>query len=226
MSRKNTLRGSLKSAAFLFIAVLLMGCGSEALPSNSATLQAEMSGYVAEATAIQAESESHTERISATVAALEADAAHRVAVNAALHATLQVVNPPMRREGANAGGMPTPAAILQGQRWFVKTGMSSRVRDSDGCSETLESQFTPSTPRIYATFKAYNIEAGTRLSVSWTHNGRTAHEESFHLDRSAGEICLWFYIDPETVEFAPGLWSVQLYAEGFPLESAIPFNIS
>lgn len=214
----------MKQGIFVLVAVLLMGCSGTMSPD--ATPRPDMQSMITEATAIAAASESDQARISATVAALEADIAHKASVNQSLHATLQAVSPRVTRAAVNVGGAATPNAILQGRRWFIKTGMSSSVSTSDGCNHSPQMEFTVETARIYATFMAYNIEAGTRLAASWVHNGRTAHEEAFNLDYSSSATCLWFYIDPEIVEFQPGLWSVQLYADGFPLESAMPFNIS
>lgn len=215
----------MRQIILVLVCGLLIGCSST-LPGNPATWQAETSSIIAEATAIQAARQADEERISGTVEALQTAVVHKAAVNAHLHATMRAVLPAMTRVAAHGGGAPTPEAILQGRRWFIKTGMASWVSDADGCSHTPESEFTPGTERIYATFKAFNIESGTPLSVSWAHEGQTVLEESFHLQRSAGEICLWFFIDPELVEFKPGMWTVQLYADGFPLESPMPFNIS
>ena len=36
---------------------------------------------------------------------------------------------PITRSAVNAGGAPTPAAILEGRRWFIKTGMAATVSD-------------------------------------------------------------------------------------------------
>lgn len=215
----------MKIVIFVLAAALLIGCSSGTAASHQATLRAETDGYVAEATAIRQAADSDLERIASTVVALEAEVLHRAAVNVQLNATLQAMLPAVSRSAVNAGGAATPEAILRGERWFIKTGMSSQVSESDGCSQTPESDFATTTSRIYATFKAFNIDGGTPLSASWAHDGQTVHEESFNLEGGAGEICLWFYIDPETVEFVPGLWTVQLYAEGFPLESAMPFQI-
>lgn len=214
----------MKSMLWMLFALLLMGCGGVTPASHQATLRAEMSGYVAEATAIRQAADSDLERIVGTVVALEQEMLHKAAVNVALHATLQAVRPDVVRSAANIGGAPTPIAILEGRRWFIKTGMSSHV-DNNGCNDMPGYDFSTTTPTIYATFMAYNIEGGTPLSASWSHNGVVMHQESFNLAGGASEICLWFSIDPQTVTFDPGLWTVQLYAEGFPLESAMPFQI-
>ncbi|MCC6804213.1 MAG: hypothetical protein IT319_15130 [Anaerolineae bacterium] len=209
----------------ILVGWLLIGC-SGTLPDSPATQRAEISEIIAEATAIQVTREANEAQVIGTIEALHTQVAHRSAINQHLHATLRAVVPATTRVAAHGDAVATPQAITQGRRWFVKTGMASRVNESDGCSHTPESDFNTSTPRIYATLKAYNIESGTPLSASWTHQGQKVHEESFRLDRSAGEICLWFYIDPQTVAFTPGMWTVQLYADGFPLESVMAFNIA
>lgn len=219
-------RGALKSFLWMLVCGTLIGCGGEPPSGSPQTQQAKTSSIIAEATAIQAARQADEARIVATVEALNTLVAHKAAVNVHLHATMRAALPAVTRVAAHGGGVPTPEAILQGRRWFVKTGMASGVSESDGCSHSPESEFNPGIPRIYATFKAYNIESGTPLSVSWAHEGRTVLEESFQLERSASEICLWFYIDPAMVDFAPGMWTAQLYADGFPLESAMAFHIS
>ena len=208
----------------LLMVLLLSGCGAAAFTDHAATLQAEVDGYVAEATAIQEAARADATRIMSTVVAAQTQVVHQRGVNAALYATVQAALPPTQQlvDRVPAG---TPQAITQGQRWFVKTGMTPTVRASDGCAESHQSDFSSTTARIYATFKAYNIQAGTRLGVIWAHNGQSVFEEAFTLERSANEICLWFYIEPSVVEFTPGLWSAQLFADGFRLESAMPFTI-
>ena len=214
----------MKVFGLILIAALLMGCGND-VPGLQVDAREEINGYIAEATAIQESAQANSQRVQATVAALEAEVAHKAAVNVSLYATLQAVNPSIIRAAVNAGGAPTPQAILEGRRWFIKTGMASHVSDANGCSDAPETNFTPSSSVIYATFKAFNIDAGTPLSARWTHEGQTMHEESFDLANSSSEICLWFSIEPGTVEFVPGMWTVQLYAEQFPLESPMAFNI-
>jgi hypothetical protein len=206
-------------------ALLLTACGAFAIGDSNSTLEAEQQGYVAEATAIQSTLHAHSAQVAGTARAAETQVAVRQDVNAALYATVQAGSPPTQQIISSAGGANTPQAILQGERWFVKTGLSPSVRDSDGCAERAQSDFTPDASRIYATFKAFNIGAGTPLSARWSYEGQTRIEESFVLDRSAGEICLWFYIEPSMVEFTPGLWDVRLYAEGFQLEAPMTFRI-
>jgi hypothetical protein len=117
-------------------------------------------------------------------------------------------------------GPPTP-----GQRWFVKTGVSQAINEADGCVIAPQIAFEADTPVIYATLRAYNVEAGTRISAQWAYEGSEVHTEGFNLNRSSSEICIWFSLDQTTAEFLPGNWTVRLFADGAQLESPMPFSI-
>lgn len=210
----------------LFVLTVLVGCEAMALVDHEATHSAEIDEYIAEATAIQASARADATRIMSTVTVSETQAAQQRGINEQLYATVQAVFPPTQQVVALGEALATPRAIAEGKRWFIKTGMASAVHESDGCSAAPQTQFTPESPRIYATFVAHNIDAGTPLSVSWHHEGEPVLEESFDLGRSASEICLWFFIEPHVIEFRPGFWAVQLYADGFPLESPMTFSIT
>lgn len=216
----------MKAAILSLAAALLAACGSLSSPDIETTLQAERDGYYAEATAIQATTGADAQRIAGTAIAAQTHVARQNAINAALLGTVRAVVPPTRQVIASFSGVATPAPINQGERWFVKTGMASAVRQSDGCMEAPEIEFTPSTARIYATFEAFNIQAGTPISISWSHEGQVMHQEQFSMDRNASHVCLWFYIEPSIVEFAPGSWAAQLFADGFALGQPMTFNIA
>ena len=210
--------------ALLLAAVLITACGMTPVEDIEATLFAEADLIRAEATAIRATAEAAADRLRGTMTAAEAYLTHRRGVNAALLSTARAGFAPTAQVIANVFG-GTPEAITEGRRWFVKTGTASQVRQADGCSAGPQDRFTPDTPTIYATFQAFNIAAGTPLSVNWLHEGQSVHQEGFDLGGNHSEICLWFSLDPSVTPFTPGAWSVQLYAEGFPLEGPMLFTI-
>jgi hypothetical protein len=210
--------------AVLLAAVLMTACGMAAPADNmEATLMAEAAQIVAEATAIRTTAEARTTQVAATMAAADRYLEQRRAVNASLLATTRADIVPTAQVIANVFE-GTPSAILRGERWFVKTGTTSSIQ-SNGCAIAPQAQFPTDTERIYATFEAHNITAGTPLSALWRYEGQTVHQESFDVDRNYGEICFWFSIDPTITPFAPGTWSVQLFAEGFPLEGPMLFTM-
>jgi hypothetical protein len=107
----------------------------------------------------------------------------------------------------------------------VKTGTTTVVRESDGCVEQTQTRFPIDTPRIYATVHAFNIESGVQMSVAWYYEGTEVLRENWVVPQSSADLCIWFYLEPSTVEFRPGVWSVQLFADGFRLEDAMVFSM-
>jgi hypothetical protein len=211
--------------ALLLVALLATACGMA--PANNdveATLAQEASQIIAEATAIRVTAEAETTRMAATMSAAEIYLDQRRAVNAALLATVRADLVPTAQVIANVFG-GTPAAILRGERWFVKTGMTEAIQASNGCAIEPHQQFPTNTQEIYATFEAHNIESGTPFSATWMHEGQVVHQESFNLNNGSTFICLWFSITPDIVPFTPGTWSVQLFMDVFPLEGPMLFTI-
>ena len=207
------------------VAAFLAACSSISSADMEATLRAERDGYILEATALRATTEADALRIAGTAVAAQTHVANQNAINAALLGTVRAVVPPTRQVIAAFSGAATPEPINQGERWFVKTGMATAVNESDGCIVAPEIEFTPSTPRIYATFQAFNIQSGTPLSITGLYEGQPRHQESFTTQSNASRICLWFYIEPSMVEFTPGSWAAQLYADGFALGQPMTFSI-
>lgn len=210
--------------ALLLAAALISACGMTPVEDLEATLIHEAEVIRAEATAIRATAQAEGARLDATMVAANAYLEHRRGVNAALLSTARADMVPTTQVIANVFG-GTPQAITEGRRWFVKTGTATEVRQSDGCTVGPRDAFSADTPAIYATFQAFNIAAGTPLSVNWLHEGRSVHQESFNLGSNHSQVCLWFSLDPSMTPFYPGAWSVQLYAEGFPLEGPMLFTI-
>jgi hypothetical protein len=207
------------------VAVLLTGCGVFSVPDMPATLQAENIGYVVEATAL-ADSAARTEQqIQVTAEAAGTRVAESQMVNRVLLATVRAGDAAVVRNIV-ANTIATPVDLEPGQRWFVKTGTSSRVRSMDGCVEDARLRFPANTERIYATVRAFNIGAGVVMSAQWEYEGTTVWQDSWVLNQGSSDICMWFDIDRYTVDFLPGSWSVRLFADGFQLEEAMSFSIA
>lgn len=203
----------------------LAGCQVFAGPDVPATLQAENMDYVVEATALAEDAIDTQQQVQATAEAAGTRVAAVQGVNRVLLATVQAGDPAGGRLIV-ANTIATPVDLDPGQRWFIKTGVSDTVRSSDGCVENPRLRFEANTQRIYATVRAFNIESGVRLSAEWYYEGTTVWQEAWVLDRGSSDICMWFDIDPGKVDFLPGNWSVNLFADGFQLEEAMTFAIS
>jgi hypothetical protein len=212
---------------FLLGSVLLAasGCGVLSRPDVPATLQAENLGFVQEATQIAQAGAADRALIAATADAAATQVAALQGVNTALLATVRAGDPPEPGVRAAARTGSAPAGLAEGQRWFVPTGMAASVRESDGCMENPQVSFPADTERIYATVRGYNINAGVVMGVEWLYEGTSVWQEQWPVERNWPDICMWFYIDPATVDFQPGNWSARLFADGFQLEQPLTFSI-
>ncbi len=106
---------------------------------------------------------------------------------------------------------------------FLITGMATSVRASDGCVETTTSSFSVNTPRVYATFVANNLQAGTPLRVDWVQNGNIMYFSDWTPDQNYPQICVWFYVTNADIAFTPGSWSARFLANNQLIEE-IPFS--
>lgn len=208
------------------------GCQVFNAPDVPATLQAEGAAIVAEATLIAETAQADLERIQATVEAGETQIAEMNSVNQQLLATARALIPPTPARAV--GSAPEVADMPMGEMnfgnvvttEFLNTGVTSSIRNSDGCANSLQNQFTQSVERIYVTTRATQIRAGTVMTVEWTYEGQVVFRDDWTVSRDAVDFCLWYFITPDDVAFSPGRWSVQLFADGRAVPPAVDFVIT
>lgn len=201
--------------------LLLSACQVFNRPDTVATLRAENTGYVIEATTIIETAQAEGTQVQSTANAAITVIAETNSLNAQLVGTLRAVIPPTPSRGGNTiVGTAAPDGLQ-----FVDTRTASSVRESDGCAIDSKAQFSTSDQRIYATTRALNIRAGTQMGVQWGYQGQVAWSESFTVSADDDDFCIWFYIDPATIPFTPGNWTVRLTANGAPVEPEMIFTI-
>lgn len=216
----------MKRLVLLAIAlVAASGCAALNAPDVPATLQAENLGFVQEATQIAQAGAADRALIAATADAAATQVAELQGINTALLATVRAGDGPQQDVRAAVVADSAPADLAEGQRWFVPTGTTASVRDSDGCVVAPQVSFPADAERIYATVRGYNVNAGVVMGVEWLYEGTPVWQERWPVERDWPDICMWFYIDPATVDFQPGNWSVRLLADGFQLEQPLTFSI-
>ena len=203
-------------------ALLMVGCQVIDPPDPVATLNAENSTILEEATAIAQAAEDDRMRIESTAADTLTQVAEMSSQNQVLLATVRASDPVGPRVVAQTDTQPV---LTPGQRWFSKTGVAAQINEADGCVVGAQIRFSQDTPVIYATMRVFNIESGVQLSAVWAHEGTEMHRESFVLNRGASEICIWFSLESSVIDLLPGNWTVQLYADGARLEQPMQFTV-
>ena len=207
----------------LFLVLNLCACQALSPPNSGATLRARERDILNEATALARAAANDLQRAEATVVQKATEIASMQHENVALLVTVRAGDaPPARRQGTGTGQRPP---LTPGSRWFEKTGVSRFINPANGCVVSPQINFANDISLLYVTVRAWNVAAGLRLSVQWWHEGDPVHNEGFTLARAWKERCFRFWLPPEMVPFAPGNWSVQLYADGAPLETPQAFTL-
>lgn len=215
----------MKWFGLFILAGLLSACQVLNAPDMPATLRVQNTAYVAEATSISESLATREIVVAATAQAASTIVAETGGVNRVLMATARALNPPTPPR--QTGGVSVTGGVSSGTggSQFVSTGVTSRKRDSDGCADGFETQFTTTTPAIYIITQAASVQAGTLMQVDWSYEGQMVSQSSWTVPQDERNFCIWFYIDPATVAFSAGSWSVQLSANGSVVGTPIPFSI-
>lgn len=212
---------------WLWVVVVLASSGCRALEGQYtlATVQAQNTAFVAEATMIFETAEAEGTSVFATSQAADTAIAESSNVNLQLMATARAIIPPTQpRVGSSDLGIDE--AIMSGETQFVDIALAGSIRDSDGCASNLRSQFTMQDTRIYITARALNIRARTQMRVEWRKEGVIAWYDNFIVQDDAEELCIWFDIATSFVNFSPGSWSVVMYAGLTEIPPALNFTIT
>ena len=200
--------------------LLLCACQSLAPPNAGATLRARERQILVEASAIARAAGRDAQRARSTVEMRSTEIAAMQDSNATLLVTVRAGDSPGQRV---AGVEVAPPPLTPGQRWFAKTGISRFINGATGCVVSPRISFAEDADILYVTLRAWNVRAGLQLSVQWWHEGEPVHSESWVLPQDSAENCYWFSLTPDMVPFMTGSWSVQVYANGAPLESPQSF---
>ncbi len=234
--------------------LLLSACSTLDGSDQRATLIAEVTDSVDQATTVARTLTFRSTEVAVTAAAAATTIYQLDGINVQLAATMRAAIPPTRQvvfdtapvtPGLNAplpgewtptplpgaavaqpgAGAATPAPDQQNQLTVV--GPALAVRDADGCAVAVQTSMPASSPRIYATTRILNAAAGTSLQAAWSSQGQVVFSnDPFTIPEDDPDFCVWFYIEPADVTFAPGDWSLQFLVNGQPAGAAAPFTLT
>jgi hypothetical protein len=215
-----------KACLLLILLVSLSACGILNAPDVAATLRVQNTAYLAEATSIVETYSVDQVVIQATALAAETAVADLSSVNRQLILTAQAIIPPTPQrsvgEVAPDASSGTPGA---GNSQFINTGVTTFIRESDGCADSFEVQIPQNAPSIYVNTKALSVRGGTIMSVEWLFNTQVVVQETWTVPRDETDFCIWFSLNPSRVPFTPGLWSARLSANGQSIAPEVVFTI-
>lgn len=215
-----------KAYPLIILLISLSGCGILNAPDVPATLRVQNTAYLAEATSIIQTYSAEQALIQATALAASTIAADMNSVNRQLVLTAQAVIPPTpQRSVGEVSGSGAPGTPGADGVQFINTGVTTFVRESDGCADSFEVQIPQNSPTIYVNTKAVSVRGGTIMGVEWRYNTQVIAQETWTVPRDETNFCIWFSLNPSRVPFTPGLWSASLSANGQSIAPEVVFTI-
>lgn len=237
-------------AALGALLVIAASACSALTPENpAATLQAQRSSLIDEATSIAQAAQVQGTQVAATAVAAQTYVALMEGRNRQLIATMQVAFPPTQAVVQNNGpstpgqmattaplgsfdeatppaqGSESGASGSLGDTQFTQVLTASSVREADGCADVLSTSFPADVQQIYITTRALNVKSGTEMRVEWYYEGQMTYTESYTIPSDDDDFCMWFFIAPTDTVLSAGSWSVTLLANGQAVASPANFTV-
>ncbi|MBK9122254.1 MAG: hypothetical protein IPM16_03900 [Chloroflexi bacterium] len=207
-------------------ALAMAGCAAFAGEDTAATLSARNVAAAAELTTLGDMMTAEASGMVESVSALATESAAGAGINVQLVATLMlIVTPTPELEGSTFDPSAITGPIEVGQRLYVSTGATTIVDSATGCVLEPRARFGPGEPRLYGTWIAYNLRAGTVFRTQWYRDDELVFTDAWTAPRDQEQICIWFYVTPQDVEFLPGRWQVRLFADEVNAATPIEFLI-
>lgn len=207
--------------------LIFASCQSFGGEDLSATLSADMTAYVSESADMQSMAQEEQAIARATLDVASTAIAEASNVNMVLAATVRANTVPTQEvrqvvvSVSDMGDSLDTEMMEEGDFMsesdgmeVINVGTASSVRNSDGCSNGITTDFTPDDERIYVTAQVLNLSNGTNFSVDWTFEQRLIYRSTWTSDYSAGSECIWFYMSPDDAPFLPGTYTITLYVNG------------
>lgn len=229
------------------VLIFLSACNALGSTDARATMLAEQTAYVEESTQVVATLNARSTEVLATSRAAETYVANVDGINRQLAVTLRAVNPPTQQI-VDTSGLVTPGMIVNpgvlsaatavpvspeggtpsssGVNQMSQVSTAAGVRDSDGCANGTQTQFSAGATSIYLTGHMLNATSGTSVSAEWLYEGQlVTQNEPYTIAQDDPDFCVWFYIEPTDAPFSPGSWSARFLINGVPVEPVASFAI-
>jgi hypothetical protein len=217
--------------SMLLVVVAACNPNSEAvsvLESENRSMRATLTAFkdtamtmTAQSTAVAQRMGTMQSQLTAVNAQLKDQTARDNAV--AAQATLppaQVSQATPNLNNGGAGGSNTQAAPTGFA--FVEVVTARRI-DSDGCAASAVTTFSTNDSRIYVVADVRNFKSGTNFTAKWAGNN-LSREDSWKARSGSAKLCIYFYIEPKTLELQAGSYTVTLSATGLE-SSPIQFTV-
>lgn len=213
----------------LLLAVMITGCGSVSGDNVGATLSAGDRKIATEAASVAQAVVAFGTESAGTVEMLSAEYQNLNSINEQIFVTLAAGSTPTVSLLIGTANPPpgTAAQVLQTSQSATITGISDTVNSTTGCVVNARNSFEQqSLEQLYITFVANNLAAGSTLRAEWYRDGVSVAVDDWLLENGGSNACYWFVIDRSDTDFAPGNWTVKVFANGIQLGATASFVIS
>ncbi|MGB1288657.1 MAG: hypothetical protein ACPG7F_19135 [Aggregatilineales bacterium] len=215
-----------KIIVLLIAMCLISACQSIAGENVPATLQYDMTTMANESLSIQNGAVANLTEVAATVAVIETQAAAYAQVNNVMRSTLQAVQTPtpaLRSVVADSGSVMSADMIdtSDGVMRFVQVGIADFVNPADNCFERHINIYRDNTSRIYLVALGVNVQAGTRLDVSWRAGQEIVQRNGWTAPADATVQCIAIELNTAQSAPVPGNWEAMLFVNGQDYEPAV-----
>jgi hypothetical protein len=121
----------------------------------------------------------------------------------------------------------TPVSVRSSSGLSMEQIMTSKDKDDNGCTTQAASIFSTVDTQIVVGAVMRNYKSGTTFVAKWAGDG-FEHENDWTADKAGKQTCVYFYVEPRTLQMKPGSYTVVLSAtdgSNTVVSPAIPFTI-
>lgn len=106
-----------------------------------------------------------------------------------------------------------------------QVSVSSSVGSND-CATGAASQFSTSTPQLYAVGIANNFPAGISVTFNWLRGQELVYSDSFTWELAVDDVCIWYFVTSEDFAFLSGNYTVTFESDGSPIAPSVNFVLT
>jgi hypothetical protein len=121
----------------------------------------------------------------------------------------------------------TPVSVRAPSGLSMEQITTAKDKDDNGCTIEAASAFSTTDTQIVVGAVMRNYKSGTTFVAKWAGDG-FEHENDWTADKGGKQTCVYFYVEPRTLQMKPGSYTVVLSAtDGSTTVAspAIPFTI-
>jgi hypothetical protein len=118
--------------------------------------------------------------------------------------------------GTTANAAQTPTGFSFGRI------VTAQGKKADGCAANETNSFTAADDAIWVIAEVFNYKRGTKFMAQWAGSNFT-HDNDWTINSAGSQICIHFYIEPQTLGLQTGNYTVTVSSPDLP-STPVQFN--